>query len=92
EQALAELAARPGLACAPLFPGHPVIQVVAYDGRLLGSVRRHTTGGVTQWIAVPATTAHEISPCRSVRAAARALAREAGKPHRRVTVHAGIGG
>ncbi|MFE6667460.1 hypothetical protein ACFVFH_28355 [Streptomyces sp. NPDC057697] len=87
EQALAELAARPGLTCTPLIPGHPVIQVVAYDGRLLGRVRRRTAGRGARWVAVPAATAHEIGPCRSVRAAARALAREAGRPHRGVTVH-----
>ncbi|MFE3946793.1 hypothetical protein ACFXPV_33800 [Streptomyces sp. NPDC059118] len=91
EQALITLATRSGLACAPLFPDHPVIQVVAYDGRLLGRVRRHTADGVTRWVAVSAATAREFRPRRSLRAAARALAREAGKPHRRCMVHTRAG-
>ncbi|MET8405379.1 hypothetical protein [Streptomyces sp900116325] len=90
-RALEQLAAQPGLACSPLFPGHPVIQVVAYDGQLLGRVRRHTADGVTRWITVHADTAHELGARRSMRAAARTLARAAGKPHHRVIVHAGIG-
>ncbi|WP_018549436.1 hypothetical protein [Streptomyces sp. LaPpAH-108] len=75
EQALRRLARTRGLAWTPLFAGHPVIQVVARDGRLLGRARRHRDGRRARWIAVPARTAHEIGAYRTLRGAARALAR-----------------
>ncbi|WP_044370451.1 hypothetical protein [Streptomyces noursei] len=85
EQALARLAAHHGLACAPLFPEHPVIQVVAFNGRPLGRARLHHTDTTERWIATIAPTAHQIGAYRSLRAAARALARAAGLPGTRVT-------
>ncbi|MFI9627304.1 hypothetical protein [Streptomyces sp. NPDC052042] len=85
EQAVERLAPIHGLACTPLFPGHPVIQVVTCDGRLLGRVRRHSVDRTARWIAVPAGTAHEIGAYRSPHAAARALARDAGTRRFRVT-------
>ncbi|WP_236576570.1 hypothetical protein [Streptomyces sp. HF10] len=89
EQALGRLAAVRGLACTPLFPGHPVIQVVAYDGRLLGRVRRHDDGRRARWIAVPAHTARELGACRTLHGAARALSRRSGHGRHRVTDHPG---
>ncbi|WP_069816444.1 hypothetical protein [Streptomyces sp. TP-A0874] len=74
-RALARLAGRPGLACAPLFPEHPIIQVVTLDGRQLGRIRLSRTGGPPRWIATPVGSAQEIGGYRSARAAARALAR-----------------
>ncbi|MEU6172262.1 hypothetical protein ABZ832_10045 [Streptantibioticus parmotrematis] len=81
DRALIRLRARSGLACAPLFPEHPVIQVVAYDGVLLGRARLHREGTTARWIATGAPTAHAIGSYRTLRAAARALARAAGVPH-----------
>ena len=81
EQALARLAACAGLACAPLFPKHPIIQVVAFDGRLLGRARLHRTGTTARWIATAAPTARRVGTYRTLRGAARALARAAGAPH-----------
>ncbi|MFJ7280577.1 hypothetical protein [Kitasatospora sp. NPDC098663] len=83
EQALARLAHQRGLACTPLFPEHPVIQVVAFDGRLLGRVRLHRDGRKTSWIATRPPLAHQVGAHRSLGAAARALAQAAGLPHRR---------
>jgi hypothetical protein len=80
ERALARLAREDGLACAPLFPEHPVIQIVACDGRLLGRVRRHRPAGRrrgARWIAT-GPDAHRVGAYRTLRAAARALARAAG--------------
>ncbi|MBB4790015.1 hypothetical protein [Streptomyces nodosus] len=85
EQALRRLAPLRGLACTPLFPGHPVIQVVACGGRLLGRARRHHSGRTTSWIAVPAGTAREIGAYRTLHGAVRALARHAGTSRHRVT-------
>ncbi|MCS0603699.1 hypothetical protein NX794_21130 [Streptomyces sp. LP11] len=84
EQALQRLYEVRGLACTPLFPGHPVIQVVACDGRLLGRVRRHHDGHRTRWIAVPARTAREIGAYRTLHHAARVLARRTGRGRLRV--------
>ncbi|GHJ41179.1 hypothetical protein [Streptomyces sp. TS71-3] len=85
QQAPRTLATAPGLACAPLFPGRPVIQVVAFHGELLGRVRRHTTT-----TACPGSRYRQARDTGSAhtapRAAARALARSAGRPHLRVTV------
>ncbi|MEU6606518.1 hypothetical protein ABZ922_15860 [Streptomyces shenzhenensis] len=86
EQALQRLTHVPGLARTPLFPGHPVIQVVACDGQLLGRVRRHHDGRTARWVAVPARTGHEIDACRTLHGAVRALARHAGLRRHRVTV------
>ncbi|WP_019979853.1 MULTISPECIES: hypothetical protein [unclassified Streptomyces] len=85
EQALGRLAGVPGLARTPLFPGHPVIQVVARDGRLLGRVRRRHEGGTVRWSAVPAGAGREIGAYRGPRRAARALARHHGFHPVRVT-------
>ncbi|MGM9439161.1 hypothetical protein ACTAF0_02340 [Streptomyces murinus] len=89
EQALERLARVRGLACTPLFPGHPVIQVVAYDGRFLGRVRRHDDGPRARWIAVPAHTARELGAYRTLHGAARALSRRSGHGRHRVTDHPG---
>ncbi|MFI9599671.1 hypothetical protein ACIHCX_07260 [Streptomyces sp. NPDC052043] len=85
EQAVERLAHVRGLACTPLFPGHPVIRVVTCDGRLLGRVRRHRDGRTARWIAVPAGTARGIGAYRTAHGAARALSRDAGMPRHRVT-------
>ncbi|MFJ6662714.1 hypothetical protein [Streptomyces sp. NPDC091383] len=50
EQALGRLAGARGPTCTPLFPGHPVIQIVAYDGRLPGRARSDTGFGAC-WFA-----------------------------------------
>ncbi|MEU6497116.1 hypothetical protein ABZ890_43310 [Streptomyces sp. NPDC046984] len=85
EQALRQLSRTGGLACTSLFPGHPVIQVVACEGQLLGRARRHQDGRSTRWVAVPVGTAHEIGAYRTLHGAARALARRAGLRRHRVT-------
>nr|WP_187279126.1 hypothetical protein [Streptomyces lavendulae] len=89
EQALGRLAGARGLACTPLFPGHPVIQIVAYDGRLLGRARRQDDGHRARWVAVPAGTARELGAYRTLHGAARALSRRSGHGRHRVTDHPG---
>jgi hypothetical protein len=68
---------------APLFPEHPVIQIVAFDGRLLGRARLHRTGTTARWIATAAPTAHQVGAYRTLPRAARAFAHDAGLPHHR---------
>ncbi|GED89602.1 hypothetical protein [Streptomyces sp. 6-11-2] len=85
EQAVERLARVYGLACTPLFPGHPVIQVVACDGRLLGRARRHHGGHTARWVAVPVGSARETGTYRTLHGAARALARHHGIRRHRVT-------
>lgn len=83
EQALDRLSSCTGLACAPLFPDHPLIQIVACDGRLLGRARLHRTGSHVRWVATAATTTRQTGTYRTLPGAARALARAAGMPRRR---------
>jgi hypothetical protein len=86
DEALARLATCPGLACAPLFPEHPVIQVVACGGLFLGRARLHRTGTTPRWIATAAPTTRPVGTYDTLSEAARALARAAGLPHfRQVT-------
>lgn len=85
EHALTRLQRHHGLACTSLFAEHPVIQVVALDGQLLGRVRLRPGAPRDRWVAVDTVHAHELGAYRSIHAAARALARAAGRPCRRVT-------
>ncbi|WP_252396534.1 hypothetical protein [Streptantibioticus parmotrematis] len=85
EWAIARLAKHRGLACVALFPDHPVVQLIAYNGQLLGRARWHRTGTTARWIATQEPIAHEIGNYRSLHGAARALAQAAGMPHRVVT-------
>ncbi|MFE2373828.1 hypothetical protein [Streptomyces sp. NPDC059398] len=92
EEALRRLATCPGLACAPLFPEHPVIQVIAVEGRLLGRARLSRTGKATRWIATAADTGQQVGVCHTLRGAARALNRTCGRHSRlRVTCLPGAG-
>lgn len=81
--ALEHLACTRGLARAPLVPGSDVIQLVTYDGKHLGHVRRERPAGPDEcWVAV---TVREARPCglyRTAEAAARGLARACDKDER----------
>lgn len=80
ELALEQLAARPGLARAPLIPGSDAIQLVTFDGEHLGHVRRETLGASRRcWMAVAVKQARPCGWYASAEAAARGLARACGK-------------
>jgi hypothetical protein len=80
ELALEQLAARPGLARAPLVPGSDEIQLVTRDGEHLGHVRRdETRGSAGRWVAVAVKQAQPCGRYTSAGAAARGLARACGK-------------
>jgi len=80
ELALEQLAARPGLARAPLVPGSEAIQLVTYDGEHLGHVRREAPSGSGGcWVAVAVVQARLCGRYASADAAARGLARACGK-------------
>jgi hypothetical protein len=80
ELALEHLACTRGLARAPLVPVSEVIQLVTWDGKHLGHVRRdgHSPPGEC-WVAVPVRRAQPCGRYPSAEAAARALARECGR-------------
>lgn len=78
EKAIERLSCFPGLGATPLFPLHPVIQIVVCDGALLGQARKHRTGARERWIAITDSGAREIGGFRTLGGAARALARAAG--------------
>jgi hypothetical protein len=94
ELAAAErLAAMPGLARTPLFPGHDIIQIVADHGAVIGRIRRQPAadGG---WAAIPVgaarptgvfpdawAAAHDLAGCDdSARFSDRAQPDRAGTP------------
>lgn len=80
ELALEQLAARPGLARAPLVPGSDAIQLVTFDGEHLGHVRREARSGPGAcWMAVALKQARPCGRYASAEAAARGLARACGK-------------
>ena len=82
EEALWALRERPGLALAPLWPGSPMIQIVALDGTHLGRVRLEGPHYAPErWIAVPLLPKKSHGPYRSARAAAESLL--VHKPSRR---------
>jgi hypothetical protein len=81
ELALAALAGVSGLAWARLYPPSPVIQIVAYDGWLLGRARLerpHTPDA--RWVAVP-DHGRPLGRYPLLADAARALAEAAGVLH-----------
>jgi hypothetical protein len=81
QQALAALAGVPGLAWTRLYPPSPVIQIVAYDGWMLGRARLerpHTSDAV--WVAVP-DRGRPLSRYPLIADAAWALVEAAGVPH-----------
>lgn len=54
EGALRLLAGTRGIAYLPVFPGHEVVQVVTYNGRHVGHIRRESARGLyDRWIAAP---------------------------------------
>lgn len=54
EGALRLLAGTHGLAYLPVFPGHEVVQVVTYNGRHVGHIRRESAPGpYDRWVATP---------------------------------------
>lgn len=75
QEAARRLARRKGLAWTPLFSFSQAVQLVAFDGRVLGRVY---CGNVLahRWDAV-ATGCRELGTYPTVKAAARALARDA---------------
>ncbi len=82
ETALASLAGTRGLRYAPLVPQSQVIQIVTYDGRHLGHIRRDTLGASETWTAVRrgGRTAGRYPAAQD---AAEALAIASGRPTRR---------
>ncbi len=78
--ALERLAGTRGLACARLELRSPAIQLVTYDGRHLGHVRRDGPAGPEErWVAVLKDQARQIGTYGSPVAAAAALAQACGK-------------
>jgi hypothetical protein len=86
DRAVARLANVPEIGVARLVPGSRVVQVVTFDGRYIGRIRlvdahsRHA-----RWWAKPSGHAPVMGPYRSVKAAARALARPLTAPDPRRT-------
>ena len=80
EDVLRQLAGTRGLACARLEPRSDAIQLVTYDGKHLGHVRRERPSGPDErWVAVLKQRARQVGTFSSANAAATALARACGE-------------
>jgi hypothetical protein len=79
ELALDHLARTVGLARATRIPGSDVIQLVSYDGKHLGHVRRDSVREPgRRWVAVRKDQAQQVGVYVSAAEAAAALARTCG--------------